>query len=90
MSFKCNRPLQGSYELFKFNNLNYLNLIPLKTKHLQLLSTFIHKLISGLIDCPNLLCLINFKINSFNTRNLELFCLIYSDKTYMLNNLLIC
>ena len=71
MSFKCNihRPVHGSYD----NILNYLNLIPLKDRRLQLLSKFLHNLISGLIDCPDLLYLINFKINSFNSRHPDLF-----------------
>jgi len=83
MSFKCNihRPLHGSYD----NILNYLNLIPLKTRRLKLLSKFLYKLISGLIDCPDLLYLINFKINSFNTKISELFYPVHSDKNYMLN-----
>jgi len=83
MSFKFNihRPPHGSYD----NILNYLNLIPLKTRRLQLISKFLHKLISGLIDCLDLLYLINFKINSFNTRNHELFYHVHSDKNYVLN-----
>jgi hypothetical protein len=85
MSFKSNihRPPNGSYD----NILNYLNLIPLKTRRLQLISKCLHKLISGLIDCPDLLYLINFKINTFNTRNLELFYPTYSDKNYIINRL---
>jgi hypothetical protein len=71
MSFKSNvyRSLHGTYD----NILNYLNVVPLITRRLQLLSKFLHKLIFGLIDCPGLLYLINFKINFFNTRNPELF-----------------
>jgi hypothetical protein len=84
MSFKRNihRPPHGSYD----NILNYLNLIPFKTRRLQLISKFLHKLISGLIDCPDLLYLINFKINSFNTRNPILFYPIHFDKNYILNS----
>jgi len=84
MSFKCNihRPPHGSYN----NIFNYLNLIPLKTRRLELISKYLHKLISGLIDCPDLLYLINFKINSFNTRYPELFYHVHSDKNYVLNS----
>jgi hypothetical protein len=83
MSFKCNihRPPHGSCD----NILNYLNLIPLKTRCLQLILKFLHKLISILINYPYLFYLINFKINSFNTRNSELFYTIHSDKNYILN-----
>jgi hypothetical protein len=72
----------GSYD----NILNCLSLIPLKTRRLHLIPKFLHKLIYRLIDCPDLLYLINFKINSFNTRNPELFCPINSDKNYLLNS----
>jgi hypothetical protein len=48
MSFKCNkqRLKHGPYD----NILNYLNLIPLKDRRLQLLSHFLQKLISGGYD----------------------------------------
>ena len=84
MSFKCNiqRPKHGPYD----NILNYLNLIPLKDRRLQLLFHFLQKLISGGYDCPDLLCLINFKINSFCSRNPMSFYSNYSDKNYMLNS----
>jgi hypothetical protein len=84
MSSKCNlhRPPHSSYD----NILNNLNLIPLKTRHSQLILKCFHKLISCLIDCPDLLYLIKFKINSFNTRNPEFFYPIHSDRNYILNS----
>jgi len=83
MSFKLNihGPPHGSSD----NVFNYLSLIPLKIRRLQLFSKFLHKLISGLIDCSDLLYLINFKIHSFNIRNPEHFYLVHSDKKYILN-----
>jgi hypothetical protein len=76
MSFKCkiHKSLHGSYD-------NILNLIPFRTRCLQLLFEFLHKLILGLIDYPDLLYFINFKINFFNNRNLELFILFILTKT---------
>jgi len=84
MSFKFNihRPPHSSYA----SVLNFLGLIPLKIRRSQLLLKFLHKLISGLIDCPVLLYLINFKTHYFNTRNPELFYPAHSDKNYLLNS----
>jgi len=77
--FNIHRKSHGSYD----NILSYLNFIP--HRRLQLLFNFLHKLIYGLIDCPDLLYLIKFKINSCNTRNPELFYPAYSNKDYMFN-----
>jgi hypothetical protein len=84
MSFKYNirRLPHGSSD----NILNYLNLIPLKIRCLHLISKCLHKLISSLIDCTDLLYLINFKINSFNAKNPVHFYPIHSDKNYVLNS----
>jgi len=84
MSLKCNIHRPPVWFIYD-NVLNYLNLIPLKTRRVQLLTKLIHKLISGLIDCPDLLNLINFKINFLNTRNHELFYTVRSNKNYMLH-----
>lgn len=83
MSYICNiqRPKNGSYD----NILSYLNFIPLKDRRLLLISHFLQKIISGGYDCPDLLFSINFKINSFNSRNPISFYPKYSDKNYMLN-----
>jgi hypothetical protein len=77
MYFQCN--IQRSKHSPYDNILNYLNLILLKDRRLQLLSHFLQKLISGGYDCLDLLCLINFKINSFNSKNPISFYPNYSD-----------
>lgn len=79
MLFKYNtiyRPTHSSYD----NILNYLNLIPLKDRLSRLLSNSLHKWIAGFNYCPELLSLIKFKINSFNSTSPETFCPNYSDK----------
>jgi len=45
-----------------------------------------HKLLSGIIDCPELLSLINIRINNQNTRNSLPFYPIPSNKNYILNS----
>lgn len=84
ISFKFNifRHPHSSYNVV----LNFLNLTPLNDRRLLLLSKFLHKLITGVIDCPELLSLINFKINSLNTRNPMPFYPIFSNKNYVLNS----
>jgi len=59
---------------------NFLNLTPLSDRRLLLLSTFLHELLSGAIDCPEMLSLICFKINHLITRNSMLFYPVYSNK----------
>jgi hypothetical protein len=83
ISFKFNifRPIHGSYH----NVLNYLNLSPLNDRRSLLLSKFLRNLISGSIDCPELLCLIRLKINSINTRDPKPFYQMYSNRNYILN-----
>ena len=84
ISFKFNihRPPHSSYD----NVLNFLNLTPLNDRRILLLSKFLHKLLSGIIDCPEMLSLIRFKINNLNTRYPLPFYPNSSNKNYILNS----
>lgn len=66
--------------------LNFLNLVLLNDRRLLLLLKFSHKFLTGAIDCPKLLSLINFKINSLNTRNSLPLYPDFSNKNYILNS----
>uniref|UniRef100_A0A2S2P070 Uncharacterized protein n=1 Tax=Schizaphis graminum TaxID=13262 RepID=A0A2S2P070_SCHGA len=63
--FNINRPVHGTYN----NVLNFLNISLLSDRRTLLLSKFLQKLILGLIDCPEILSLIRFKINHHNSRD---------------------
>lgn len=51
-----------------------------------LLSRFLHKLPLGFIDCPELLSLINLKINNLNTRDSKPFYPLFSNEKYILTS----
>lgn len=84
ISFKFNitRPIHGSY----INVLNFLNISLLSDRRSLLLSKYLQKLILGSIDCPEILSLIRFKINSLNTRDPKPFYPLFSTKNYILNS----
>lgn len=83
IAFKFNipRPVHGTYE----NINNFLNLCPLNDRRLLSLSKFLHNLILCNTICPELLSIINFNINSQNTRNHKTFYPVYSTKNYIIN-----
>jgi len=53
---------------------------------MRLLSRFLHKLLSGLLDCPELLSLISLKVHELNTRDSKSFYPLFSNENYILNS----
>lgn len=66
--------------------LNILHLESLKSRRINTYSTFLTKLINNEIDDAFLLNQINFKTNSHNLRNKDLFYLPHFPQKYMLND----
>lgn len=70
------------YRFISFN----LNLISLKNRRIMLDLSFLYKIINNLIDCPQLLTQISFKIPSFNSRTCELFGLPFNRTNSAINS----
>jgi hypothetical protein len=61
---------------------NFINLNSLKTRRLVFEATFMYKLLSGEIDCSELLHKIGLKISSFNSRHNLLIAILQTKQNY--------
>lgn len=83
LAFKLKIP---SHEI-NYNTLmtNY-NIPNLKSRREQADLIFLQKLINYKIDCPELLCLLNFKVPKYNTRNNFTFPIEHYQHNFLKNN----
>lgn len=63
---------------------HFCNISSFSDRRILLLSKFLQKLISGSIDCHDILSLIRFKINILNTRDPKPFYPLFSTKNLQL------
>ncbi|KAE9532748.1 hypothetical protein AGLY_009829 [Aphis glycines] len=66
--------------------IRFFNMQSLEQRFMQIKSKFLFKLLNNMIDCPELLQNINFKINSINHRFVNLFYIKHSTTNYMRNS----
>ena len=66
--------------------IRFFNMQSLEQRFMQIKLKFLFKLLNNMIDCPELLQNINFKINSINHRSVNLFYIKHSATNYMRNS----
>jgi hypothetical protein len=66
--------------------INFFNILTLEKRFMQLKLKFLYKILNNLVDCPELLQNINFKINSINCQIMSLFYIKHTRTNYMLNS----